>query len=185
MKEFSSPADASNWLKEGKILIHPTEGVWGLGCDASNINACKKISLLKKRSDNKNFILLAPSISFALDCSAELEASKIEFLESIWPGHVTVIMQANESLALSTKADDNTIAIRVSNHLPITKLLNSFNGLMVSTSANISNLPTPNSIDDIKKIFNDSDVAVYAHDNGDASRPSSIVDLNSMEYIRE
>ena len=185
MKEFSSPADASNWLKEGKILIHPTEGVWGLGCDASNINACNKISLLKKRSENKNFILLAPSISFALDFSAALEASQIEFLESVWPGHVTVIMQANDSISFSIKATDNTIAIRVSNHLPIINLLNSFNGLMVSTSANISNLPTPNSIDDIKKIFNDSDVAVYAHDNGDALKPSSIIDLNSMEYIRE
>ena len=185
MREFSSPADASNWLKEGKILIHPTEGVWGLGCDASNRSACKKISYLKKRSDNKTFILLAPSISFALEFSAELEASQIEFLGSVWPGHVTVIMQANDSLSLSIKAKDNSIAIRVSDHLPITNLLNSFNGLMVSTSANISNLPTPNSIDDIKKIFNDSDVAVYAHDNGDASKPSSIVDLNSMEYIRE
>ena len=49
MKEFSSPAEASNWLKEGKILIHPTEGVWGLGCDASNIKACEKIALLKQR----------------------------------------------------------------------------------------------------------------------------------------
>jgi L-threonylcarbamoyladenylate synthase len=94
-------------------------------------------------------------------------------------------LQANNLIPSTIKAIDNTIAIRVSNHLPITNLLNSFNGLMVSTSANISNLPTPNSIDDIKKIFNDSDVAVYAHDNGDASKPSSIIDLNSMEYIRE
>lgn len=185
MKEFSSPADASNWLKEGKILIHPTEGVWGLGCDASNINACKKISLLKKRSDNKNFILLAPSISFALDSSAELGESQIEFLKSIWPGHVTVIMQANDSLSISIKTIDNTIAIRVSNHLPIIKLLNIFNGLMVSTSANISNFPTLNSLDEVKKIFDDPDVAVYAHDNGDALKPSSIIDLKTMEYIRE
>ena len=185
MKEFSSPADASNWLKEGKILIHPTEGVWGLGCDASNINACKKISLLKKRSDNKNFILLAPSISFALDSSAELEESQIEFLKSVWPGHVTVIMQANDSLSISIKTIDNTIAIRVSNHLPIINLLNSFNGLMVSTSANISNFPTSNSLDEVKKIFDDPDVAVYAHDNGDALKPSSIIDLKTMEYIRE
>ena len=185
MKEFSSPADASNWLKEGKILIHPTEGVWGLGCDASNINACKKISLLKKRPDNKNFILLAPSISFALDSSAELEESQIEFLKSVWPGHVTVIMQANDSLSISIKAIDNTIAIRVSNHLPIINLLNIFNGLMVSTSANISNFPTLNSLDEVKKIFDDPDVAVYAHDNGDALKPSSIIDLKTMEYIRE
>ena len=185
MKEFSSPTDASHWLKEGKILIHPTEGVWGLGCDASNINACNKISLLKKRSENKNFILLAPSISFALDFSAALEASQIEFLESVWPGHVTVIMQANDSLSLSIKAIDNTIAIRVSNHLPIKNLLNIFHGLMVSTSANISNFPTLNSLDEVKKIFDDPDVAVYAHDNGDALKPSSIIDLKTMEYIRE
>ena len=185
MKEFSSPADGSNWLREGKILIHPTEGVWGLGCDASNINACKKISLLKKRSDKKNFILLAPSISFALDSSAELEASQIEFLESVWPGHVTVIMRANDSLSLSINDIDNTIAIRVSDHLPIINLLNSFNGLMVSTSANISNFPTSNSLDEVKKIFDDPDVAVYAHDNGDALKPSSIIDLKTMEYIRE
>jgi L-threonylcarbamoyladenylate synthase len=185
LKEFSSPADASNWLKEGKILIHPTEGVWGLGCNASNISACKKISNLKKRSDNKNFILLAPSISFALELSAELEVSQIEFLESIWPGHVTVIMQANNSLSQSLKATDNTIALRVSNYLPIINLLNAFNGLMVSTSANISNFPTSNSLDEVKKIFDDPDVAVYAHDNGGALKPSSIIDLKTMEYIRE
>ena len=107
MKEFSSPAAASNWLKEGKILIHPTEGVWGLGCDASNINACEKISLLKQRTNNKSFILLAPSIPFALACTAEVAPSQIEFLESIWPGHITVIMQANESILSHIKTLDN------------------------------------------------------------------------------
>ena len=185
MKEFSSPAEASNWLKEGKILIHPTEGVWGLGCDASNINACEKISLLKQRSQSKNFILLAPSISFALDCSEKIESSQIEFLESIWPGHVTVILQANSSISTAIKSSDNNIAIRVSNHLPIINLLNSFNCLMVSTSANISKFPTPHLLSEVKEIFNDSDVAVYAHHNGDALKPSPIIDLETMEYIRE
>ncbi len=185
MKEFSSPVEASNWLKKGNILIHPTEGVWGLGCDASNKNACEKISILKQRPKSKNFILLAPSISFAIGCSEKIEPSKIEFLKSLWPGHVTVILQANNSVSSSVKAKDNTIALRVSNHLPIINLLNSFNNLMVSTSANISNFPTPNLLAEVKEIFNNSDVAVYAHDNGDASKPSSIVDLKTMEYIRE
>jgi L-threonylcarbamoyladenylate synthase len=185
LKEFSSPVEASNWLKKGNILIHPTEGVWGLGCDASNKNACEKISILKQRPKSKNFILLAPSISFAIGCSEKIEPSKIEFLKSLWPGHVTVILQANNSVSSSVKAADNTIALRVSNHLPIINLLNSFNNLMVSTSANISNFPTPNLLAEVKEIFNNSDVAVYAHDNGDASKPSSIVDLKTMEYIRE
>jgi len=185
LKEFSSPAEASNWLKEGKILIHPTEGVWGLGCDASNINACEKIALLKQRPKNKNFILLAPSISFAIGCSEKIESSKIEFLESIWPGHVTVILQPNNSIKSSIKALDKTIGVRVSNHLPIVNLLNSFKNLMVSTSANISNFPTPSLLDEVKEIFDDPDVAAYAHDNGGALKPSSIIDLNTMEYIRE
>jgi L-threonylcarbamoyladenylate synthase len=94
-------------------------------------------------------------------------------------------MQANNSLSLSIKAIDNTIAIRVSDHLPIINLLNSFNDLMVSTSANISNFPTSNSLDEVKKTFDDPDVAVYAHNNGDALKPSSIIDLKTMEYIRE
>ena len=94
-------------------------------------------------------------------------------------------MQANNLISSSIKAIDNTIAIRVSNHLPIKNLLNIFNGLMVSTSANISNFPTLNSLDEVKKIFVDPDVAVYAHDNGDALKPSSIIDLKTMEYIRE
>tara|TARA_Y100000385_G_scaffold237851_1_gene252631 strand:- start:761 stop:1318 length:558 start_codon:yes stop_codon:yes gene_type:complete len=185
LKEFSSPAEASNWLKNGNILIHPTEGVWGLGCDASNINACEKISLLKERPKAKNFILLAPSITFAIGCSKKIEPSKIEFLESIWPGHVTVILQANNSILTSIKSLDNTIGVRVSNHLPIKNLLNSFNNLMVSTSANISNSPTPNLLDEVKEIFSDPDVAVYAHDKGNALKPSSIIDLETMEYIRE
>ena len=185
MREFSSPADVCNGVKKGKSLIHPREGGGGRGCDAAKSRACKKISYLKKRPDNKNFILLAPSISFALEFFDELEVSQIEFLESVWPGHVTVIMQANDSLSLSINDIDNTIAIRVSDHLPIINLLNSFNGLMVSTSANISNFPTSNSLDEVKKIFDDPDVAVYAHDNGDALKPSSIIDLKTMEYIRE
>ncbi len=185
MKEFSSPTEASNWLKEGNILIHPTEGIWGLGCDASNIKACEKIAFLKQRPKSKNFIFLAPSISFAIDCSEQIESSEIEFLESIWPGHVTVIMQANNSILSSIKAIDNSIGIRVSNHLPIINLLNSFNNLMVSTSANISNFPTPSLLSEVKEIFDDPGVAVYAHDNGGALKPSAIIDLKTMEYIRE
>ena len=94
-------------------------------------------------------------------------------------------MQANNSILSSLKALDNTIGLRVSNHLPIVNLLNSFNNLMVSTSANISNFPTPSLLAEVKEIFNDSDVAVYAHDNGDAEKPSAIIDLKTMEYIRE
>ena len=56
---------------------------------------------------------------------------------------------------------------------------------MVSTSANISNLPTPKKLEEIAEIFSDPDVAFYYFENGKSKKPSSIIDLNTMEYIRE
>lgn len=185
MKEFSCPAEAANWLKKGKILIHPTEGIWGIGCDALNAPACKKINFLKQRDPEKKFILLCPSIQIALEFFQPITHDQASFLNKIWPGHTTVIHHANKNVAKHLKAYDNTIAIRVSAHTQVLNLLNELSSLMVSTSANISNSPTPTSLVDIYQSFQDPDVAVYAHTNGLEKKPSAIVRLESMEYTRE
>tara|TARA_B100000674_G_scaffold430051_1_gene386412 strand:+ start:247 stop:522 length:276 start_codon:yes stop_codon:yes gene_type:complete len=54
--------ESANWLSQGKILIHPTEGVWGIGCDAKNKKAVDRVFALKNRATKKKFILLSPSI---------------------------------------------------------------------------------------------------------------------------
>ena len=185
MKEFLSPVEAANWLKKGKILIHPTEGVWGLGCDALNAPACKKINFLKQRDPEKKFILLSPSIKIALDFFQPITANQSNFLNKIWPGHTTVIHHANKDVSHHLKAHDDTIAIRVSAHNQVLKLLNELSSLMVSTSANISKASTPISLVDLYQTFQDPDVAVYAHKNGLEQKPSAIVRLETMEYIRE
>ena len=185
MNKFNSAEEAIDWLKQGKILLHPTEGVWGIGCDAFNVTAVNKIIALKQRETSKSLIVLAPTTHDSLQYFQPLSETQINFLETIWPGHTTVIYESSNLAPLHIKAINNTIAMRVSDHLPIINLLNSFNDLMVSTSANISNFPTSNSLDEVKKIFDDPDVAVYAHNNGDALKPSSIIDLKTMEYIRE
>ena len=185
MKKLSCPLEASNWLKKGKILIHPTEGVWGLGCDAKNVQACRKINALKQRDENKKFIILAPSLENALDYFEPLSAEQITQLGQLWPGHITVIHTAKNTIYDHLKAIDKTIGIRVSAHLPITKLLDEFLGAMVSTSANLSNQQTPNSRVDLYQIFQDEDVAIYNHNNGTAKKPSSILRLHNMEYLRE
>lgn len=185
MREFSCPAEAANWLKKGKILIHPTEGIWGIGCDALNASACKKINFLKHRDQEKKFILLSPSIQIALEFFQPLTHDQASFLNKIWPGHTTVIHYAKKNVVKHLKASDNTIAIRVCAHIQVLNLLNELSSLMVSTSANISNSPTPTSLVDIYQSFKDPDVAVYAHTNGLEKKPSAIVRLKSMEYTRE
>ena len=59
---YLNAEDSANWLAENKILLHPTEGVWGIGCNAKNNTAVKRVFDLKKRDKSKKFILLSPSI---------------------------------------------------------------------------------------------------------------------------
>ena len=75
--------------------------------------------------------------------------------------------------------------MRVSDHKPIKELLAKFNSLMVSTSANISNQPTPITAAEALEIFTDPDVALYDFENGSANKPSAIIDLKTMGYLRE
>ena len=185
MNKIFNPQDAAEWLNQGKILIHPTEGVWGIGCDAFNQLAVEKVNILKQRDTSKSFILLAPSTQKALQYFQPLSAQQNEFVKNYWPGHTTIIFGSNEKIPTYLKAANNTIAMRVSNHKPIINLLSFFNNLMVSTSANISNLPIPQKLEDIAEIFTDPDVAFYYFENGKLKKPSSIIDLNTMEYIRE
>tara|TARA_B100001113_G_scaffold244988_1_gene201584 strand:- start:1156 stop:1713 length:558 start_codon:yes stop_codon:yes gene_type:complete len=185
LNKILNPEDATKWLNQGKILIHPTEGVWGIGCDAFNPSAVEKINILKQRDSFKNFILLASSMKKALQYFQPLSVQQNKFVKKVWPGHTTIIFNSNDNVPCHLKAYDSTIAVRVSNHKPIVNLLSLFKNLMVSTSANISNLPTPKKLEDIAKIFPDPDVAFYYFENGESKKPSSIIDLNTMDYIRE
>ena len=63
MNKFNSAEDAIDWLKQGKILLHPTEGVWGIGCDAFNATAVNKINALKQREASKSLIIFSLSVS--------------------------------------------------------------------------------------------------------------------------
>ena len=185
LNKILNAQDAAEWLNQGKILIHPTEGVWGIGCDAFNQSAVEKVNILKQRDPSKNFILLAPSTQKALQYFQPLNKQQIEFVSNNWPGHTTIIYGSTDKVPNYLKALNNTIAMRVSNHKPIINLLSIFNNLMVSTSANISNLPIPKKLEDIAEIFSDPDVAFYYFENGKSKKPSSIIDLSTMEYIRE
>ena len=98
LNTFNEPAEAVRWLESGKILIHPTEGIWGIGCDAFNLNAVQRINELKQREASKNFIILAPTISRALQYFKPLLNPQIDFINNVWPGHTTVIYESNNLL---------------------------------------------------------------------------------------
>ena len=97
LNKILNAQDAAEWLNHGKILIHPTEGVWGIGCDAFNQSAVEKVNILKQRDPSKNFILLAPSTQKALQYFQPLSKQQIEFVSNNWPGHTTIIYGSTDN----------------------------------------------------------------------------------------
>jgi len=184
-KKSFDVSESIDWLNDGKILVHPTEGVWGLGCNALDQKAFKKIYLLKKRDSQKSFILLASSYEAIKKYIIKLTEDDKSFLRKSWPGPVTLLIKFNNDLPSHLKNHTGKIAIRVSNHLPLKSLFKGFEGLMVSTSANVSGEEIINDPIEIINAFDDIDVAYYNESLGTNKKPSTIIDLASRKIIRK
>ena len=103
----------------------------------------------------------------------------------MWPGPTTLLIDYDEKLPEHLQNATGKIALRVSNHYPIKALLKTFNGIMVSTSANISGQDNLNNIDEIMSVFNESDVAYFDDKLGNNNKPSRIIDLHTRAVIRD
>ena len=83
---------SADWLAEGKILLHPTEGVWGIGCDALNENSFLRVYELKKRPRNKSFILLIKSYEAIQKYIKNSDKIDLNFINTVWPGPTTLLV---------------------------------------------------------------------------------------------
>ena len=173
-----------DWLKSGKILIHPTESIWGLGCDAFNERAVNNIFKIKKRDKKKNFILLIKSLESIKNYIQELDLDDEKYLLKYWPGPFTFLIKYNNNLPDHLKNKTKKIAIRVSNHLPIKLLFEQFSGFMVSTSANISGKENLKNPEEIINYFEYAKMAYYDESLGTNVSPSKIIDLETKNVIR-
>ena len=179
---YLNAEDSAKWLAENKILLHPTEGVWGIGCNAKSSMAIDRIFDLKKRDNSKKFILLSPSIDSVKEfCLVSKEDMKI--VENKWPGPITFLLEksSNKYKELSYLGRH---AVRVSAHIPLVELLDFFGSEIVSTSANISGENEIKNKDDIVNFFNYEDVAIFDKSLGDLKKPTKIFDLKLKKYIR-
>lgn len=139
-------------LREGGILLYPTDTVWGLGCDATNPAAVAKIYEIKKRSDSKSLVLLASDMDMICRYVQEVPEMAIQLVEVndkpmtiIYPGAVT----GKYGLAENTVAEDGSVGIRIPMMDFCRQLVHRFGRPIVSTSANISGEPTPKKFTEI------------------------------------
>lgn len=152
--EREDMAQALEVLKKGGIILYPTDTIWGIGCDATNEEAVKKIYDLKQRSDAKSMLVLVGS-------EGELQRNVEEVPEAAWMlietavNPITIIYDRPKGIARNLLAGDGSAGIRITSEVFSRTLCNRLRHPIVSTSANISGKKTPvtfSEIDeDIKK----------------------------------
>ncbi len=176
-------------LKQGGLILYPTDTIWGIGCDATNAEAVEKIFALKGRDQAKSLIVLLHSDNQLASYLQEIPEVAYELIE-VTDRPLTIIYSKAKNLPQNVTAVDGSIGIRIVNHPFCQQLLQRFRKPIVSTSANISGAPSARYFDEISPEIKegvDYSVQFGREDKGDG-RPSVIMKLDpdgKFEFIRK
>lgn len=175
-------------LKQGGIILYPTDTVWGIGCDATNYDAVKKIYKLKQRTDSKALICLVNNYGM-LERHVDNVPNLAYTILDVAIKPTTIIYDNPAGVAENLIAGDNTLAIRIVKHKFCEKLIKHLRKPLVSTSANISGQPTPKSFKEISdEILKGVDYVVNLQNVKNDTKSSSIIKLGNnggIQIIRE
>ena len=176
-------------LRKGGLILYPTDTMWGIGCDASNEDAVRRIFQLKQREDSKAMICLvdnANRMQRYLRQVPDVAWDLVEFAEK----PLTLILDGAVNLAPSLIAEDGSVGIRVTRENISHELCYRYERAIVSTSANISGAPSPSCFAEISdEIKNGVDYIMLSRQNDlSKGKPSQIIKLGldgQIQIIRK
>ncbi|MDD3274058.1 MAG: L-threonylcarbamoyladenylate synthase [Bacteroidales bacterium] len=189
-KELRKAVDeAVKVLREGGVILYPTDTVWGLGCDATNPKAVEKIFKIKRREESKSLIMLVDGPDMLSRYIREVPDVAWQIIE-INDKPLTIIYSGVERIASNAIPEERTAAFRIPEHQFCQALIRKFGRPIVSTSANISGSPSPSMFESISiEIIEAADwVADNSFEAGSTGKPSSIIMLGTggeVKIIRE
>lgn len=176
-------------MQQGGVILYPTDTIWGIGCDATNPEAVKRVYEIKKRADSKAMLVLVDSdvkVDFYVRDVPTVAWDLIEYATK----PLTIIYDGARNLAPNLLSEDGSIGIRVTREAFSQQLCFRFRKAIVSTSANISGQPSPTHFAAISEEIKAAvDYIVnYRQDEVGQPKPSSIIKLGKggeVKIIRE
>ena len=181
--------EAVNIMNRGGVILYPTDTIWGIGCDATNEEAVKRVYAIKQRIDSKALITLVDSdikVEFYVRDVPEVAWDLIECANK----PLTIIYDNARNLAPNLLAEDGSVGIRVTNETFSRELCMRMKRAIVSTSANISGTPSPKNFSDISEEIKQAVDYICTSRREESKNPpaSSIIKLGAgaeITIIRE
>ena len=169
-------------MREGGVILYPTDTIWGIGCDATNEDAVRRVYEIKQRQDSKAMLVL-------VDSSVKVDFY-VQDVPEVADKPLTIIYSGARNLAANLLAEDGSVGIRVTNEDFSKRLCQQFRKAVVSTSANISGQPSPRNFSEIsEEVKSAVDYIVgYRQEEMSNPKPSSIIKLDKggvIKIIRE
>ena len=177
-------------LKNGKIIIYPTDTVYGVGGIITNEETIKNIYKAKDRSFSSPLIALISSADKIEEIAVinEKNRDKInKLIQAFWPGGLTIILESKKIVPPIMISNGKTVGVRMPDHEAALKIIESAGGILPTTSANISGEVTPRSYEELDEKFKCRvDITV---DGGKCpiGTASTIIDMSSenIKILRE
>ncbi len=172
-------------LRDGGVILYPTDTIWGLGCDATRAEAVRRIYDIKKRADSKSLIVLVNSVTMLsryVDNPPDIALELTEMAEK----PLTVVYDRGRGLAEGVTSVDGSVGVRICSDPFCDELLNAFRKPLVSTSANISGSQAPAVFDEISEEIKAAVdyVCVWRQDDRSRAAASSVIKISANGVIK-
>ena len=172
-------------MEKGGLILYPTDTIWGIGCDATNEEAVKRVYEIKNRIDSKALIILVDKpakVDFYVREVPEIAWDLIEVADK----PLTIVYPHARNLAPNVMAQDGSVGIRITREEFSRKLCERFRKAIVSTSANISGQPSPACFaeisDEIKQAVDY--IVTYRQEDPTKPAPSSVIAIGDGGVIK-
>jgi translation factor SUA5 len=175
---------ALSTLKQGGIILYPTDTIWGIGCDATNADAIEKIFRLKKRHESKSMICLVSDFKMLNQYIEEIPEVAYDILKFA-KKPTTIVYDRPVHIAENIINEDNSLAVRVVRDPFCNQLIRKLKRPLVSTSANISGDNVPIGFREISTpILEGVDYIVNLHQSKRSVTPSSVIKISTDGTVK-
>ena len=177
--------EAARVIRDGGLVIFPTDTLYGLGANAFNQAAVERMFQVKRRGREKAVSVLVASFAEAESLTEEVPPPVLNLMSHFWPGPLTLLFKANDKVPAILTANSKKIGISIPDNKVALALIKASNTPLTGSSANLSGEPDPLRVEEVERELSGQVELIIDGGKLKSGKPSTVVDITSFKVLRE